>query len=57
MEMIKDSQQQPYTKRLNSVDRRTRLDPRKIIRFDKIGGDRRSGSGRRSSDERLEVLD
>ena len=57
MEMIKDNQQQPHNKRLNRVDRRKRLDPRKTIRFDKIGGDRRSGSGRRSSDERLEVLD
>jgi hypothetical protein len=38
-------------------DRRMVLDKRNSVRFDKSGGDRRAGSGRRMSDESLEVLE
>lgn len=38
-------------------DRRVKKDQRSSIRFDKSGGDRRSGLGRRSSDESFELLE
>ena len=45
-----------HTERRSSGDERIRIDQRKIIRFDKNGGDRRTVSGRRSSDVRMEVV-
>ena len=43
--------------RRSSADRRVKIDQRKNIRFDDSGGDRRSGTGRRSSDDGFEVLE
>jgi len=37
--------------------RRVRLDPRKGVRFDTTGGDRRSGFARRNDDEGLHDAD
>lgn len=41
--------------RRSGLDRRVQIDQRTNVRFD--GGDRRSESGRRSSDEIFEVLE
>lgn len=43
--------------RRSSVDRRILADKRANVRFDANGGDRRATSGRRSSDESLEVFE
>jgi len=43
--------------RRSGSDRRVKKDQRASIRFDKNGGDRRSDSGRRSSDEIFELLE
>lgn len=43
--------------RRSNADRRVQIDQRNNIRFDDIGGDRRSDTGRRSSDEGFEVLE
>ena len=37
--------------RRDGIERRVALDPRRIVRFDKNGGDRRSVFARRSTDE------
>ena len=39
------------TDRRDDIERRVALDPRRVVRFDKNGGDRRSCFARRSTDE------
>ena len=43
--------------RRSGDDRRMQIDKRNNVRFDKSGGDRRTGAGRRAGDEHLEVLE
>jgi hypothetical protein len=43
--------------RRSNTERRVRGEQRANVRFDGNGGDRRSGKGRRSTDEGFEVLE
>ncbi len=57
VEFFSDSPVPVDIERRAGSDRRVKKDQRASIRFDKNGGDRRAGSGRRSSDENFEVLE
>lgn len=56
-EFFSDSPVPVNIERRCGSDRRVKKDQRSSIRFDKNGGDRRSGSGRRDSDESFELLE